>query len=79
MKIYTIWRNINSFEDAWLINAWDEYSIDGNNEGWQEALKEASNSNKEDIKVIVVNVDNKELEKLFSTPEVSGKVENPVD
>lgn len=36
--IHQIWVNRDDFDNPELVDAWDEYSIDGNYDGWQAAL-----------------------------------------
>lgn len=40
MKLHLIWAQAD--DTPWLIEAWDEDSIDGNYEGWDAALKKAA-------------------------------------
>ena len=74
MQIKTIWAaHDNEWNEAWLVEAWDEYSIDNNFDGWSKALEKAKKENDE-IKVVVINVSWSKLEKAFKTPEISATV-----
>jgi hypothetical protein len=73
MKLYTILVRNSMDETAWVITAWDEYSVDENNEGWQQAIADAR-ENYFEMRISVVNVPNDFLEKPFMTPEVDGEV-----
>ena len=41
VKIHLIFEATEDGDAAWLVDAWDEYSIDGNPEGFDEAVKRA--------------------------------------
>ena len=75
MQITTIWAaHDNKWDQAWLVEAWDEYSIENNHEGWAAALKKAEDSYDE-IKVVKLNVSEKTLEKAFEIPCIDAVVE----
>lgn len=42
MKLHLIWAQDTLSSDPWLIEAWDEESIDSNLEGWHAALNKAA-------------------------------------
>ena len=57
ISVSMIWALETGFDSApWLVDAWDEFSIDENNEGWLEALRKAGAAS-EVIKVITTTVD----------------------
>lgn len=42
MKINLIWAIAEGETNTpWLVDAWDEYSIDGNHYGWEQAVAKA--------------------------------------
>lgn len=74
MKIYTIWVSTNGFEEAWILDAWDEDSVDGNYSGWEDAVREAKKDHAE-VKVIAINVAISKLRECFELPTIPGEVE----
>lgn len=41
ISIHQIWVNRDDFDTPELVDAWDEYSIDNNYDGWEAALTKA--------------------------------------
>jgi hypothetical protein len=74
MKIHTIWATENNPAEAWIIDAWDEYSIDNNKEGWDESLKRARHEYPH-VRVIVLSVGGAAIMAAFDPPVVSASVE----
>lgn len=74
MKLYTIWANDDdSFEGAWLEDAWDEYSYVENREGFEIRLSEASATG-DVTRVIVLDVPDADLERAWYMPTVDANV-----
>lgn len=69
MRIYTLWH---ADEDMpWITDAVDEYTAeDGFPEPYLEKRKQA------DVRELIIDVPNKALRALFSTPSISGTVIN---
>jgi hypothetical protein len=74
MKIHTIWATENNPAEAWIVDAWDEYSIDNNKEGWDESLKRARHEYPH-VRVVVLSVGDAAIQRAFSPSEVSASVE----
>ena len=74
VRISTIWAShSNSWEEAWLVAAWDEYSRENNEDGWAEALSKARLEHG-DVKVIDITASDSALQAAFYAPVVEGKV-----
>lgn len=59
----------------WVTEAWDEYTIDENYRGWEEALKKAEKVHGEgNVRVIQVVVPDDTLDRPFAIPQVNGTV-----
>lgn len=41
MKIFVIVAKIKGEDCPWIVNAWDEWTVDANHEGWHDAINEA--------------------------------------
>ena len=76
MKIFLIWAIDSDLPgDRWVIDAWDEYTIQENPGGWsdrQAALTSAYP--KHALKVVAIEVPFKELDAALSVPTVKGEV-----
>lgn len=74
MKIYTIWVTDHPSTEPWLINAWDEYSIDENPEGYEKAVNEARKF--KDSRIIIVECDDlwSKVKTSFSGVIAKGRV-----
>lgn len=73
-KILSLWitRKASDGEYPELIEAWDEYSVDGNWEGWDEAVKKGIASIGTDLdqyRIIELNVSYEAVQNAF-TPHV---------
>lgn len=73
MNLRTVWTaEDDDWESPWLLTAWDEYSVDGNHEGFCEELEKLRKQNDGRIRVVIVRVDDTALEKCFSVPTIDG-------
>ena len=76
MLIYTIWVNSKaSFEEAWLLDAWDASSVEGNSEAFEEKVKKAK-AICEEVRVIPVKLDSTKLRQAFEIPPIDGIIES---
>lgn len=72
MKLHTIWRPpYVSGDMPELFDAWDEWTIDANPEGYKEKLLKAGPR----ARVLIVNIPEKAASGLFLDPEVTGTPE----
>lgn len=77
MKIYLIVAKIMNVETPWILGAWDEWTIDENPNGFQEAINEAREKNRTaEVRVGCVEVPDDFMEQIFQPIVVKGK---PVD
>lgn len=78
MDIWTLWITRTYAQDTpELLEAWSEYDIDANHEGWQEAKQKALDSIGSDLHVyreIDIKVDYEDICKAFADAEVKGEV-----
>lgn len=76
MKIFVIAAKIEAEETPWIINAWDEWTVDANYAGWEDAIKEAQEKvgPKTEVRVGEVKVPNSFLFDMFKNHSVEGKV-----
>jgi len=74
MLIYMIWVNNRAeFDEAWMVNAWDEFTIDANPQGWEEAVSKAKSEHAE-VRVIPVQVDITKVQHAFEIQPINGEV-----
>ncbi len=74
MLIYTIWVNDRAeFDEAWMLDAWDEFTIDANSEGWDEVVEKAKSAF-EEVRVIPVEVDIEKARHAFEIQPIKGEV-----
>lgn len=80
MKLYTMFgqrkqRHEGEFGPEVLL-CWDEFSVDENVDGWEEACQETRSNHQESfsaIRVIAVNVDQEVITRLLNEPpEITG-------
>lgn len=76
MKLTTIWVSDQGYESCWLKDAWDEYSIDENPDGFASKLADAKKTHK-DVRVIEILVDEADISSCFRAPVVDGTVNTP--
>lgn len=73
IEIHMIWANEDREPDAvWMVDAWDEFSMDGNYDGWEKAVAKARKEN-ENIRIIVTTVSYSEIQKAFVPAKVESK------
>lgn len=77
MKLRTLWIWRVGAEGAEMVQAWDEWSVDENGMGWQEAcettLKEAGDDVLEH-RYIDVEIDYRKVEDIFRPGSLPGEV-----
>jgi hypothetical protein len=58
VEVLMIWAVVENESDApWMVAAWDEYSIEGNHEGWeQEIAKAVKECGGENIRIIRTHI-----------------------
>lgn len=65
LDIYLIWALSNSDPEApWIVDAWDEFSIDGNEPGWSAAIKKAEEEN-DAIRIVKTTLNHEQIVALF--------------
>jgi len=74
--VLMIWAAEYMALDApWMVDAWDEFSIENNPEGWEEAVAKAHAEHpapKHTVKIVKAQVDLSAITDLFmKTPEVA--------
>jgi hypothetical protein len=77
MKIHTIWgQRIDDGSIPELIDSWDEYTIEENEDGYHDAVS-AAKARKEfiEVRVVILNVPSKAVLDTFKVPAVDAKVE----
>lgn len=52
-----------------VIDAWDEYCVDGNEQGFEDAIKKAK-EDCEDVRLLDLNIPEKAVTSLFDVPVV---------
>lgn len=71
MDVFMIFDSDEHGEATWLVDAWDEYSIDGNYEGYEAAIKKArADSESGNIAIIACNMDDDKVLAAFRPTEV---------
>lgn len=65
MDIFMIWADGEGGDLPWLVDAWGEYMIDDNEDGWHDAIKEAKQKYKE-IRIAITTIDEDAVAKLFA-------------
>ncbi|MEM1225868.1 MAG: hypothetical protein AAGJ40_09225 [Planctomycetota bacterium] len=73
MKIWTIWVSEGGWDDAWLKDAWDEFTRDFNEAGWERALNAARDKHS-DVRVIPIVVPTEKLGAAFEVQAIPGEV-----
>lgn len=73
MKIHLIWAIAEDENDApWLVEAWDEYSIDGNYDGYVAAVAKAGDENGgRNIRVTTIEADYDKVVAAFQPADVT--------
>lgn len=72
--LFTIWaREGNEPEAVWCVDAWDEFSVDRNESGWQEAVAKAEAANDE-VRVIIVTIQHEAVLNSFTSARINGEV-----
>ncbi|WP_417744769.1 hypothetical protein [Rosistilla oblonga] len=74
MIVQTIWVNEKEgFDEAYIVDAWDEHTIDANPSGFFEAVENANKAHKV-VRVVAIKVDGSEIAKVFEPKPVAGAV-----
>lgn len=75
MDIYLIWVTDTTPSEAWVHDAWDDYSIDNHPGGWEEARQKAYKQfGPEGVRVGKVKIDPARVEALWDVPEIEVTV-----
>lgn len=70
IEVWMIWAMLDSEPDApWVVDAWDEYSIENNPSGWDDAVTKAKKEN-ENIRITVSLIDYNAVVKTFQPAKV---------
>jgi len=72
MKIWMIWARDNSDTSGvlWLVEAWDDDSVSGNYDGWEEAIEKAkAEYGGFNVRIASTNVDFDQIAKSFEPVE----------
>lgn len=80
--IYMIWVcTPNDPSTAWLLDAWDDYSMDADYDSWREALEEArAEYGNEWVRVVKAPLDMSAVRQAWDTPTSTfGAVEEAPD
>lgn len=73
MKIFVIAAKIEGEETPWIVNAWDEWTVDANPEGWHEAIDEAKKkASGAEIRTAQIEVHDSFLFDMFKPITVKG-------
>lgn len=95
MRIYTLWGvrpekegqlygpHLSAASSQELLMAWDEYAVDENPDGFENAMAAAVEANGgvgpgkglETVRVIILTVPDSAIHKAFEVPEVEASVE----
>jgi hypothetical protein len=79
MKLHMIFEATEDGDAAWLVDAWDEYSIDGNPEGYDAAVKKArADSVSGLIQILHTTLDDEAVLSAFQPPALSNSGIEPV-
>lgn len=74
VTLSTIWT-IDSSGEPWLVDAWDEYSIDGNPSGWEEAIEKAQ-GDASDIRILELQADWDAVKAAFRPQSIAPREAN---
>ena len=78
MNIHTIWGWRSTEEGPELLDAWDEFSVEQNSEGWlaaPEKAAEAAGIPMRFIRTAVIRIAWEQVERLYEDIEIAGTVE----
>ena len=71
MDVFMIFESDQDCEASWLVDAWDEYTMDANYEGYEEAVKKArEGSASGSIAIIKCSIDDDKVLAAFRPTEV---------
>jgi hypothetical protein len=73
MKIYLIvMRTDSDLEMPYVIDAWDEWTVDGNFDGWESEVKKQKEKNGDNVRIGIVEIPDDFLSSLFAIPVVEA-------
>lgn len=74
IRIIAVWNKLD--DDPWIAEAWDEWSIDGNGEGFDKAVKKCKKEHgaNSEVRVGIVEVPAGFLQDMFDPHKTVGKV-----
>jgi len=70
MDIFMIFAVEETSEATWLVDAWDEYTIDGNYDGYLAAVKKAKSEN-ESVSIIKTSINDDKVLASFKPTEIA--------
>ena len=74
MKLYVIAVADKSCETPWVVSAWDEYSVDENDCGFDEDVEKAKKTHPNgEVRIGILNVPNDFLHNMFKPYEATVK------
>lgn len=77
ISIYTIWVLYKGEQEFNCADAWDEGVYHDNMSGFNDKVNEfKSTTGVEDVRVVILNVDEKALSEALSPPQIDATVEN---
>lgn len=79
IDIHTLWGLRKGFggDSPEMMTAWDEFSIEGNPEGWDDARAQAIESWGDELeahRVVIVTIDHDQVAAAFEEPKIAGSV-----
>lgn len=69
MDIFMIFAADEECETPWLVDAWDEYTVDANYEGYLEAVKKARSENTA-VSIVKASMDDDKVLASFKPAEI---------
>ena len=80
MKVYLIFATVDEDpEFAWVVDTWDEYSMDDNYDGYVEALSKAREDHgPENVRVIRAELDRSVVARAWQVPSGTFSNAEPV-
>lgn len=71
MDVFMIFDSTDDGDAAWLVSAWDEYTMDANYEGYEAAVKQARDESPSgNIAIIKCSMDDERVLAAFRPTEV---------
>lgn len=75
MKIYCIFVKYKGEDDISIADAWDEFNVDDNEDGYREAVdKQKKKRDVVEVREIAITVDEAKIRKAFEPTGLKGKI-----